>query len=396
MNSRDFESVITDAATNKQHMKLLRNIYRYGWSEMSNAQQTILPLILNHDDEYDDISFQYPSGMGKSGVYLLTMLYNIDPSSPCIQGLVVLPTRELAKQVYIDCRELARDMNINICKCIGREDMNLPDSHLPTIVIGTCGKIIDVICKKQGRPLHQVVSLHYLVIDEADNFLNTNRSIDDIKTIVKSVCKEKTHLFCVSATFNPEVRNFIQRHMMRENGRNIEKYIDDEEVTLAGIHQEYINLSEQIQSDRFENKVELLIDLIPVIAVTKAIIFLNTTYHVKMVYDMLRENNYAADLIYGSMSQEVRNQVLSDFMHSSKNFLIATDLVARGIDFRDIACVIQLELPVSEEDYIHRIGRSGRYGKMGRSIVIVNDKEMDNLRYLINKYKIDMHKFDFN
>ena len=151
IDSKDFETVID--IRNDRDMQLLRNIYAYGWSEMSLAQQTMLPKLIDKDT-YNDVSFQYPSGMGKSGVYILTLLYNLSRNA-CVSGLIILPTRELANQVYTVSCALARNLQINICRCIGKEALSDVNPDWPTIVVGTCGKVIDVLCKKGGKPIRQ-------------------------------------------------------------------------------------------------------------------------------------------------------------------------------------------------------------------------------------------------
>lgn len=395
--SKDFESVI-HIRTDKD-MQLLRNIYAYGWSEMSHAQQIMLPKLID-PSTYDDVSFQYPSGMGKSGVYLLTLLYNISYNSPTICGLIVLPTRELANQVFHDSAMLARNMHINICKCIGKELVSEINPEWPTIIIGTCGKIIDIMCKKSCKQFHQKAVLEYMVIDEADNFINNGhaKNLYDLETIIKTLCTNDTHLLAISATFSNNVRDFIRSKMMRKNGRNIEEYLDDSDITLNGITQYYIDLtSSNTKRNIFTMKVETLIDIIPIIGLSRGIIFVNSAFHAQQTFTALTNENYTCDVIYGKMNQEERNAIMTKFTRSSMNFLIATDLIARGIDFKDISYVIQLELPTNMEDYIHRIGRSGRYGKIGTAVTIIcgEDEERD-LNTIVKKYDIDMKMFEFS
>lgn len=391
----DFETVIK--IRTKKDEQLLRNIYSYGWSEMSLAQQRMLPKLI--DGDFDDVSFQFPSGMGKSGVYLLTLLYNMDCSKPYIRGLVVLPTRELAIQVFKDCSYLSRNMNVNICKCIGREPLTVPDPDKPTIVIGTCGKIIDIMFTNKCRFYRQKLDLEYLIVDEADNFINRSRnnSIEDLEKIV-SLCEKKTHILSISATFSNYVRDYIRGKLLRKDGNNIEEYIDDCEVTLSGITQYYIDLTDIInRRNVFNSKIDVLLDIIPIIGISRGIIFVNSSQHAQQVYRVLTECNYTCEVIYGRMSQEERNVIMKKFTNSGANFLVATDLISRGIDFKDVAYVIQLELPQNMEDYIHRIGRSGRYGKTGKAINIVYGEEENNdLQVLIDKFDIQMKRFEFN
>ena len=395
IDSKDFETVID--IRNDRDMQLLRNIYAYGWSEMSLAQQTMLPKLINKDT-YNDVSFQYPSGMGKSGVYILTMLYNLSRNA-CVSGLIILPTRELANQVYTVSCALARNLQINICRCIGKEVLSDVNPDWPTIVIGTCGKVIDVLCKKGGKPIRQSCFLEYFVVDEVDNFINDNhnKNLHDLESIVKTLCNTDTHLITVSATFSNYVRDFIRSKMMNKDGNNIEMYLDDCEVTLNGITQYYVDLTDIVtRQNVFNAKIETLLDIIPIIGISRGIIFVNHAGHAKQVFDVLTEEKYTCDVIYGKMNQEERNAIMKKFVHSGTNFLIATDLIARGIDFKDIACVIQLELPVNMEDYIHRIGRSGRYGKVGKAIsIICGEEEQHDLDILKDKYEITMRPFEF-
>lgn len=395
IDSKDFETVID--IRNDRDMQLLRNIYAYGWSEMSLAQQTMLPRLINKDT-YNDVSFQYPSGMGKSGVYILTMLYNLSRNA-CVSGLIILPTRELANQVYTVSCALARNLQINICRCIGKEVLSDVNPDWPTIVVGTCGKVIDVLCKKGGKPIRQSCFLEYFVVDEVDNFINDNhnKNLHDLESIVKTLCNTDTHLITVSATFSNYVRDFIRSKMMNKDGKNIEMYLDDCEVTLNGITQYYVDLTDIVtRQNVFNAKIETLLDIIPIIGISRGIIFVNHAGHAKQVFDVLTEEKYTCDVIYGKMNQEERNAIMKKFVHSGTNFLIATDLIARGIDFKDIACVIQLELPVNMEDYIHRIGRSGRYGKVGKAIsIICGEEEQHDLDILKDKYEITMRPFEF-
>ena len=144
-------------------------------------------------------------------------------------------------------------------------------------------------------------------------------------------------------------------------------------------------------------KVETLLDIIPIVGLSRGIIFVNSANHAKQVYNVLVEENYTCEVIYGRMSQDERNDIMRKFSKSGTNFLIATDLIARGIDFKDISYVVQLELPVNMEDYIHRIGRSGRYGKIGKAIVIISSKdEKRDLKIITEKFDIDMKQFEFN
>lgn len=395
IDSKDFETVIE--IRNDRDMQLLRNIYAYGWSEMSLAQQTMLPKLIDKDT-YNDVSFQYPSGMGKSGVYILTLLYNLSRNA-CVSGLIILPTRELANQVYTVSCALARNLQINICRCIGKEALSDVNPDWPTIVIGTCGKVIDVLCKKGGKPIRQSCFLEYFVVDEVDNFINDNhnKNLHDLESIVKTLCNTDTHLITVSATFSNYVRDFIHSKMMNKDGKNIEMYLDDCEVTLNGITQYYVDLTDIVtRQNVFNAKIETLLDIIPIIGIARGIIFVNHAGHAKQVFDVLTEEKYTCDVIYGKMNQEERNAIMKKFAHSGTNFLIATDLIARGIDFKDISCVIQLELPVNMEDYIHRIGRSGRYGKVGKAIsIICGEEEQHDLDILKNKYEITMRPFEF-
>jgi superfamily II DNA/RNA helicase len=390
-DSKDFETVIK--IRSPRDLQLLRNIYSYGWSEMSLAQQRMLPKLLGTN--FDDVSFQFPSGMGKSGVYLLTLLYNMEYSAD-IKGLIILPSRELAIQVFNDCTSLSRKMGVNICLCIGREELSEIDPEKPTIVIGTCGRIIDVMYNKKCKYFNQHLNLEYLIIDEADKLINNNNNVKDLSKIVQ-LCEKETHILNISATFSNQIRDFIRKKLMRQNGQNIEDYIDDCEVTLSGISQYYIDLTGLIEKiNIFNSKISVLLDIIPIIGISRGIIFVNTTEHAKQVYKTLQNENFTCDIIYGRMSQYERNKIMKNFTNSGINFLIATDLIARGIDFKDVSYVIQLELPRNIEDYIHRIGRSGRYGKTGQAInIIYGDNENRDLECIIKKYEIQMEKFKF-
>ncbi|MEO0236625.1 MAG: helicase-related protein [candidate division WOR-3 bacterium] len=351
---------------------LLRGIYSYGWERPSLIQQQGIPLILNNTN----VIIQGQSGTGKTGTFVISMLQHINEKVPTIQGLIVLNTRELADQVCQVTQNLGDYMKINCIKCIGKVKVDpvVPYQDNATILVGTPGKILTVLSEKIIR--NQNIDLKMMVIDEFDKTLEID-FIPTIKQIFHFV-DDETKVILSSATINNEVLE-ISHHFMTDPKI---LSIKDEELSLEGIRQFYINCEKE------EWKFETILDLYKSLIIGQSIIFVNSKRKCDYLEHRFREKNFTIKTIHGGMEQTERDQIMKEFREGYIRILLSTDLTARGIDVPSINLVINYDLPYERSQYIHRIGRTGRYGKKGVAINLIGSrKEMELLKDIENCYR---------
>jgi len=351
---------------------ILRGIYAYGWEKPSLIQSEGIPLILSERD----VIIQAQSGLGKTGTFAISTLQIIDPDTPSIQGVIILNTRELADQVFNVIRTIGDYMKINFVKCVGktRVDHRMHYEDRATILIGTPGKISSVL---ERRMINQKIKLKILVIDEFDKTLET----DFIPTMkqVFTFTDETTKIVLVSATLNSDVLDFVETFM--KNPKRIT--VKDEELSLEGIKQYHIFLGKE------EWKFETVMDLYKSLVVAQSIIFVNSKRKCDQLEQMFREQDFTIKSLHGGMDQIERDLIMEEFRHGAIRILLSTDLTARGIDVPSVSLVINYDLPLDKSQYIHRVGRTGRYGKKGFAINLVGHRsEMTQLRAIEECYGV--------
>lgn len=337
---------------------VLRGIFANGWENPSKIQWTGIPAVISGRD----VVLQAPSGQGKTGTYAIGMLQRIRENEPTIQGIVILNTRELADQVYRVCMMLGSHMLVNFVKCVGRIHVNnnLQFPNNSTVLIGTPGKIIDVL---KRNDINQQVALDLLVIDEFDKTLETD-FIPQVKDIFRYV-NEKTNIILSSATINEAVLD-ISKHFMRNP---IQLTIPEECISLEGIRHFHVVLPNE------RDKFEVILDLYKALKVAQSVIFVNSKRKCDILEARFRENDFTISSIHGGMDQKERDIIMNDFRSGRIRILLSTDLTARGIDVPSVNLVINYELPYDNAQYIHRVGRTGRYGKHGFAINLISGKE---------------------
>lgn len=349
---------------------LLEGIYCYGWERPSPIQQkSIIPFM-----QGKDVIAQAQSGTGKTGAFTIGSVASIRINLQKPQILMLSPVRDLAIQTYELVKCLIRRMNVQVSLCIGNgvsanvskiEDINL-DAQ---IIVGTPGRVWD--CLRRGR-LH-TDELRILILDEADEMLSKGFK-DQIKTIFQFLPKDiQVGLF--SATLPTDILE-LSNAFMRDPVRILVK---KEQLTLEGIRQYYIYL----KNDGW--KMDVLKDLYSSLHMAQTIIFCNSKQRVIDLQKKLSEENFSVDILHGGMEQQERNEIMQRFRKGDSCILISTDIISRGIDVQQISLVINYDLPFRPESYIHRIGRSGRYGRRGIAINLVTDDDYQNLR-LIEKF----------
>lgn len=354
------------------HEDILRGIYSYGFTEPSPIQKlAIKPFI----DERDLI-IQSHSGTGKTATFMISILNRINPELKKTQAVVVAPTRELAKQIYSVYQSLSNYTDITGYFCIGgslRNKYNYNEDINQHIIVGTPGRVSDLI----GKNIIKTDNVKMLVIDEADDVL----SISFQKQLVKifDSLSETTQLCLFSATIPSEL--FILTDKMLKNPLKI--LVKDGELSLKGIQQYKVYLG-----NTDEYKYATLCDLYNRISIGQAMIYCNKRYIVDELTNKLREDNFSVSQIHGEMQQKEREQVMQQFRNGITRILISTDVLARGIDVQQVSLVINYDIPKDPDTYIHRIGRSGRYGRKGIAINFETNRDRNSLKSIEMAYNI--------
>lgn len=347
--------------------ELLKSINILHFQKPTKVQQEVIPIALKGKD----VVVKSQTGSGKTAAFAIPISQLVDWDENKPQALVITPTRELAIQVKEDFFNIGRFKRLKVLAIYGKSPFYNQERQLKQkthVVVGTPGRTIDHIEKKTL----DVSGIKYLVIDEADEMFNMG-FIDQIEAILANLPKERmTMLF--SATIPEDIKSLCYKHM--KDPINIE--IESESLAIDRIEQERYKVDEV-------DKMDLLKDITTVENPDSCMIFCNTQQKVDEVYKELERNNYTCEKIHGGMEQRHRLRVMNDFKRGYFRYLIATDVAARGIDVDNITHVINYDIPMEKESYVHRIGRTGRVGRTGRAITFVTNHERKFLND-INRY----------
>ncbi|KAK6736640.1 hypothetical protein RB195_019378 [Necator americanus] len=359
----NYEQVISSFDDMDLKQNLLRGIYAFGFEKPSAIQQrAIVPCTTGRD-----VIAQAQSGTGKTATFSISILQRIDENEPNVQALVMAPTRELAQQIQKVMCALGDYMEIKVHACIGgtsiRDDQRKLESGVH-VVVGTPGRVNDMI----NRNVLQTNRIKMFVLDEADEMLSRGFK-DQIYEVFKTLPQE-VQVVLLSATMPTDVLEVTNRFMRNP----IRILVKKEELTLEGIRQFYIN----VQKDEY--KFETLCDLYDAVNVTQAVIFCNTRRKVEQLTEQMTKKQFTVSSLHGDMEQHDRDVIMREFRSGSSRVLITTDLLARGIDVQQVSLVINYDLPSNRENYIHRIGRSGRFGRKGVAINFITDNDARQLK----------------
>merc|ERR1712166_1185780 len=349
--------------------EILRGVYGYGFNKPSPIQQKgILPIIQGHDT-----IAQAQSGTGKTGAFTIAMLQTIDTASSHIQGLIIAPTRELSLQSAFVIKSIGEYQGVKIHACVGgtsvREDIKALKSGTH-VVVGTPGRILDMM--KKG--FFKTDYLRLFVMDEADEMLDKGFK-EQIQDIFKFLPGD-VQIALFSATMPPEILS-LTKHFMRDPKKILVK---SEDLTLEGISQYYIAVEKE------EWKMEVLLDLYSNLDINQALIYCNTKKRVLDLERTMNEHDFTVSAMHGEMEQQQRDTIMKQFRTGATRVLITTDLLARGIDVQQVGLVINYELPYRKENYIHRIGRAGRFGRKGTAINFVLPNMLNSLEKFQDHY----------
>jgi len=348
---------------------LLRGIYSYGFEKPSAIQQRgIKPML----DGRDTIG-QAQSGTGKTACFGIGCLARIDYNLAACQALILAPTRELANQIQKVMLALGDYNRVKCHCCIGgtsvRDDIDKLREGMH-VIVGTPGRVFDMISKRNLR----VDDLITFVLDEADEMLSRGFK-DQIYDIFK--CLPPNVQVCLfSATMPPEILDMTTK-FMRDAVRILVK---KDELTLEGIRQFYVAIEKE------EWKLDTLCDLYETLTITQAIIYCNTRRKVDFLADQLAKRDFTISTMHAELDQKERDLVMREFRSGSSRVLISTDLLARGIDVQQVSLVINFDLPQNMENYLHRIGRSGRFGRKGVAINFVTNNDVRAMKDIERYY----------
>ncbi|KAG8670110.1 DExD/H-box ATP-dependent RNA helicase dhh1 [Fusarium poae] len=339
---------------------LLMGIFEAGFEKPSPIQEESIPVALTGRD----ILARAKNGTGKTAAFVIPTLERINPKISKIQCLILVPTRELAMQTSQVCKTLGKHLGINVMVTTGgtglRDDIiRLQDPvH---IVVGTPGRILDLA----GKNVADLSECPMFIMDEADKLLSIEFT-PVIEQLLQFHPKDR-QVMLFSATFPLSVKDFSDKNMVSPYEINLM-----DELTLRGITQYYAFVEEK-------QKVHCLNTLFSKLQINQSIIFCNSTNRVELLAKKITELGYSCFYSHAKMQQHARNRVFHDFRNGVCRNLVCSDLLTRGIDIQAVNVVINFDFPKNAETYLHRIGRSGRYGHLGLAINLINWDDRFNL-----------------
>jgi ATP-dependent RNA helicase DeaD len=348
---------------------------RAGWTSLVDVQARTIPYLLSGRN----MMIQARTGSGKTGVFLLPMLAHLDPAQPACQALILVPTRELARQVWSEAEKICGETGLHAVAIYGGVGYGSQTSALKAgsqIVVGTPGRVLDHLIKRT----FSLENLKMLVYDEADRMLSMG-FYPDMQQVQRYLPKRSVHTCMFSATF-PDTVMRTAREFIR----------DGEFLSLSTDHIHVTDTQHISYIVQGMDKDRSLVRLIEVENPASAIIFCNTKARVHYVSVVLQRFGYDADELSADLSQAERDRVLDRVRAGTLRFLVATDVAARGLDIPTLSHVIQYEPPDETEAYIHRAGRTGRAGVSGVAISLVNRLEKVTLDRIAREFSIQFEE----
>lgn len=346
---------------------LLDAIFEMGFERPSAIQEEALPRILA--DAPRNLIGQAQSGSGKTAAFVIGMLYRIDIDTPATpQALCITPTRELAVQIVNKCvKPMAAYMTgLKIQLALAGEMCKKCDAH---IIVGTPGKIVDWL----KRRIINTKNIKVLVLDEADNMVGEGGHRAN-SILVKKAMPRKCQILLFSATFPQEVVDFATK--MVQNADKILIAAGPEFLVLDVIKQIWVD------TQGYEGgKLAFLSDIYSLLTIGQSIVFVGTKHHADSVHRTLTEEGYSCSLLHGKVENEERDATMEAFRNGESSVLITTNVLARGVDVDNVCLVVNYDVPIDKdgnpdyETYLHRIGRTGRFGRKGTAINLVADQK---------------------
>lgn len=340
--------------------ELLMGIFEKGFEKPSPIQEETIPIALAGRD----ILARAKNGTGKTAAFIIPCLENVDTSKKAIQVLILVPTRELALQTSQVCKELGKHLDVQVMATTGGTSLKDDIVRLYSavhILIGTPGRILDLA----NKGVANLNECGVLVMDEADKLLSP-----EFQPIIEQLIThlpQNRQILLFSATFPITVKEFRDKFLSRPYEVNLM-----EELTLKGVTQYYAFVEER-------QKVHCLNTLFSKLQINQSIIFCNSVNRVELLAKKITELGYSCFYIHAKMLQSHRNRVFHDFRNGACRNLVCSDLFTRGIDIQAVNVVINFDFPKNSETYLHRIGRSGRFGHLGLAVNFVTYEDRFNL-----------------
>ena len=355
--------------------RVLRGIYGYGFEKPSPIQsRAILPMIQKRD-----LIAQAQSGTGKTGAFSVGVVCNINPELKTTQAIILTPTRELTLQVYSVISELSTYVDELVIQTLyggtsTNEDIGKLKENVPHIIVGCPGRTYDML--RRGAIDSNAIKM--LILDEADEMLSSGFK-DQIYNIFQFMTKD-IQLCLYSATLPKELSNLTDQFMRDP----VKILVKSDMLTLEGIQQYYVALEND------HTKYETLKDLYSTISVSQCIVYCNSIKRVQELYYAMKQDNFPVTTIHSNMEREEREEAYKQFKDGKFRVLISSNVTARGIDIQQVSTVINFDVPKCVHTYLHRIGRSGRWGRKGVGINFVTQRDLRNMKNIEQHYDTEI------
>jgi translation initiation factor 4A len=359
---------------------LLRGIYAYGFDNPSQIQSRAIYPIINGKD----VIAQAQSGTGKTGAFVVSALQSINENITDSQVLIMAPTRELAVQINTVATSVSTFMShVNTQLLIGGRPMELDIKDLeqrPKLLVGTPGRVHDLMRRRKIN----TKTINLMVLDEADEMLSSGFK-EQIYNIFQFL-SNNVQLCLFSATLPCEIKMLTEKFMRDP----IKILVKTEAITLEGIKQYYIAIEND--SDKYDTLKELFGSL----ACSQCIIYCNSIKRVSDLTEVLHKDNFPVSCIHSGMDKEDREQSYREFVKGNTRVLISSNLTARGLDVQQVNKVINFDLPKDIHTYIHRIGRSGRWGRKGMAINFITRRDIRKMKEIEQYYETEIKELPLN
>lgn len=356
---------------------LLNNLKNEGIKSPTQIQELTIPSIIDGLD----IIAEAPTGTGKTLAFLLPMFNRFDSNSDKIQGLILTPTRELAIQITNEAKKLSKNSDINILAIFGGQDINGQLKKLNNkidLVIATPGRLLDHLRRNTIDLKH----LKTLVLDEADQMLYIGFR-NEIEMVLSSTNKNK-QMLCFSATLDSKVKKLAYRFMNDPKEFSAQKQTNP----LDFIDQKVITSSDRWKQEALLNELDNTNPFL-------GIIFCRTKRRADALEEAMSIKKYNCNKLHGDLAQNARQRILKSFRDAKIQYLIATDVAARGLDITGVTHIYNYDIPETPEAYIHRIGRTGRMGSDGVAITFVSPRDEKMLKDIEREIKMNIPKEEY-
>lgn len=360
--------------------EILRGIYNYGFENPSPIQaKAINPIVAGRD-----VIAQAQSGTGKTGAFSVSCLQQVDHTKKEIQALIMAPTRELAIQIYKVVSSLGEFMKeLSVKLLIGGKSMDLDIKEIenkPQIIVGTPGRVHDLIRRKKIN----TKTIKLMILDEADEMLSSGFK-EQVYNIFQFLSND-VQLCLFSATLPLEIQNLTEKFMRDP----VKILVKTEAITLDGIKQYFV----AVENDNA--KYETLKDLFSALSVSQCIIYCNSIKRVADLTEALQKDGFPVSAIHSALEKDERESAYKEFCQGKTRVLISTNLTARGIDVQQVSKVINFDIPKDIHQYIHRIGRSGRWGRKGMGINFITRRDIKKLKEIEQYYDTQIEELPVN